>query len=174
MALRIEDDALIGDCETTALVGRDGSIDWLCVPRFDSGACCAALLGSPQDGRWLIAPAEPVLRVAVVRSLASRLPELPLPWLHGYEGSTPVRVGNGAYDQFQLDVFGEVLDCLHLGHRFGLVDEAGSKRTFVQSHGGSEVDASLLMMAEVKFLSASDSRIVGEKPAAVRAEAGGP
>jgi len=56
MSARIEDYALIGDCKTAALVGRDGSIDWLCWPRFDAEACFAALLGSRENGRWLIAP----------------------------------------------------------------------------------------------------------------------
>jgi GH15 family glucan-1,4-alpha-glucosidase len=58
-ARRIEDYAAIGDGETLALVGRDGSVDWLCWPRFDSSACFAALLGTEQHGRWLIAPAAP-------------------------------------------------------------------------------------------------------------------
>src|SRR5581483_1752781 len=64
MSARIEDYALIGDLSTAALVGRDGSIDWLCWPRFDSDSCFAALLGGPEHGRWRIAPRDPAGRIA--------------------------------------------------------------------------------------------------------------
>jgi GH15 family glucan-1,4-alpha-glucosidase len=56
MPCRIEDYAIIGNCESAAMVGRNGSIDWLAVPRFDSAASFAALLGGPENGRWQIAP----------------------------------------------------------------------------------------------------------------------
>ena len=59
----IEDYAIIGDCHTAALVARDGSIDWLCFPRFDGGACFAALLGNEKHGRWLLAPAGEVRNI---------------------------------------------------------------------------------------------------------------
>ncbi len=63
MSNGIEDYALIGDTETAALVGRDGSIDWMCAPRFDSPACFAALLGDPSNGRWKLAPADGAVAV---------------------------------------------------------------------------------------------------------------
>ena len=62
MSVPLEDYALIGDCETAALVSRAGSIDWLCWPRFDSGACFAALLGGREHGRWIIEPVNPSAR----------------------------------------------------------------------------------------------------------------
>src|SRR3954452_13851579 len=64
MGLRIEDYAMIGDCQTAALVGRDGSIDWLCLPHFNSGACFAALLGTQNNGSWKIAPKAQPTRVS--------------------------------------------------------------------------------------------------------------
>ena len=66
MPSKIEDYAVIGDLQTCALVARDGSIDWMCVPRFDSPACFAALLGTPDHGRWKLAP------VSEVRSVRRR------------------------------------------------------------------------------------------------------
>ncbi len=61
MSLKIEDYALIGDCQTAALVGNNGSIDWLCLPRFDSASCFAALLGDSHNGCWQIAPCEAIV-----------------------------------------------------------------------------------------------------------------
>ena len=64
MALRIEDYALIGNCESAALVGLDGSIDWMGLPRFDSAAVFASLLGTAENGHWQIVPAVPVIAVS--------------------------------------------------------------------------------------------------------------
>src|SRR5919106_3949414 len=64
LSQRIEDYGVVGDTHTAALIGRDGSVDWLCFPRFDSAACFAALLGDEHHGRWLLAPAGGVRRVS--------------------------------------------------------------------------------------------------------------
>lgn len=64
MSAPLESYGLIGDCQTAALVGLDGSIDWLCWPRFDSSACFAALLGKPSNGRWLLAPSSATVEVS--------------------------------------------------------------------------------------------------------------
>ncbi|MEP7355287.1 MAG: glycoside hydrolase family 15 protein [Acidobacteriota bacterium] len=72
MSVPIEDYALIGDCKTAALVSKQGSIDWLCLPHFDSAACFASLVGTPENGHWTIAP------VAPIRSVRRRYRELTL------------------------------------------------------------------------------------------------
>jgi GH15 family glucan-1,4-alpha-glucosidase len=64
MSNPIEDYGIIGNMISAALVSRDGSIDWLCLPRFDSAACFAALLGGPKQGRWLLAPEDPACRIS--------------------------------------------------------------------------------------------------------------
>ena len=61
--MRIEDYAVVGDTQTMALIGRNGSVDWLCFPRFDSPACFSSLLGSREHGRWLLAPRGEIRRV---------------------------------------------------------------------------------------------------------------
>ncbi len=162
--MRIEDYGLIGDMETAALVGRDGAVDWLCLPRFDSPSCFSALLGDEWHGRWRLAPAGDVrassrryrsgtLVLETVLALEAlltagysdealafrdfmvragtgdpsklqimygiggerRLTEFELEELPGYEGSKPVRIGNAASEQFQLDVYGEVVAVAFLG-----------------------------------------------------------
>src|SRR5918997_2634947 len=58
--MAIEDYGLVGDLETAALIARDGSVDWLCLPQFDSPSCCSALLGEASHGRWALGPVDRV------------------------------------------------------------------------------------------------------------------
>jgi GH15 family glucan-1,4-alpha-glucosidase len=122
MASRIEDYALIGDCETAALVGRDGSIDWLCWPRFDSDACFAALLGTPEHGRWRIAPQDGEARV----TRRYRPGTLILETRFETDGGTatlidfmPLRNGSSNIVRLVVGEHGTVAMCLELVLRFG-------------------------------------------------------
>ena len=101
MPPRIEDYALIGDMKTAALVSHEGSIDWLCLPRFDSGACFAALLGNTQHGRWQLAPDTPVRAVR-----------------RAYRDQTLV-----LETEFELESGGavRVIDCMPPGHKHSSV-----------------------------------------------------
>ena len=224
MSIPLERFGMIGDGETAALVSDGGSIDWLCLPRFDSPACCAALVGTPDHGHWSIAPQAPITEsgqrywrdwigrldrhcdfgdslrrsLLTLRALVHRptgglvaapttsLPEKPggnlnwdyrycwlrdasftvsaligsgfqheaqawrdwilravagapdkmgiayrvdgsrrldeseLSWLPGYRFAKPVRIGNAAAGQFQLDVYGELMDTLHVCEAAGM------------------------------------------------------
>src|SRR3954463_12776065 len=107
---RIEDYALLGDLQTAALIDREGSIDWCCFPRFDSGACFAALLGGPENGRWQIAPTGAIRR-NVQRARGAR----PAPRSRGTSPATsraraaPLPMERGAYlrGRPEVDVAGE-------------------------------------------------------------------
>lgn len=95
MSQRIEDYGIIGDCETAALVGKDGSIDWLCWPNFASDACFAALLGDDSNGRWLLAPDQPLDGAAwnVTRQYIPHTLVLETTWIQSSaEGETSVRI----------------------------------------------------------------------------------
>ena len=122
MALRIEDYGLIGDCETAALVGRDGSIDWLCWPRFDSDACFAALLGTRENGHWSISPKSRVL--AVTRRYRPNTLILETRFETDTGAATlidfmPIRDGNSDIVRIVVGEAGEVPFQLELVLRFG-------------------------------------------------------
>ena len=119
---RIEDYALIGNTRTAALVSRTGSIDWWCVPRFDSAACFAALLGAPEHGRWLIAPMHGVKRTARRYRPGTLVLETDL---HTAEGSVrlidcmPLREGRMDIVRIVEGVRGAVPMRFELAMRFG-------------------------------------------------------
>src|SRR5580704_7983948 len=122
MPSRIEDYGLIGDCETAALVARDGSIDWLCWPRFDSDACFAALLGGAEHGRWRIAPRETPLRVTRRYRPSSLILETRFETAHGAAtliDFMPLRAGNGNIVRLVAGEEGRVPMCVEFVLRFG-------------------------------------------------------
>jgi GH15 family glucan-1,4-alpha-glucosidase len=122
MPSRIEDYGLIGDCETAALVARDGSIDWLCWPRFDSEACFAALLGGAEHGRWRIAPREAPLRVTRRYRRNSLILETRFETAHGAAtliDFMPLRAGNANIVRLVAGEEGRVPMCVEFVLRFG-------------------------------------------------------
>ncbi len=139
----IENYGIIGDLHTTALVGMNGSIDWLCLPHHDSPSVFAAILDDTKGGWFRISPDMegatckqlywPDTNVLVTRFFTpdgslqlmygidgrQDLTEETLDHLEGYRGSRPVRLGNGAYDQLQLDIYGELMDAVYLYNKHG-------------------------------------------------------
>jgi GH15 family glucan-1,4-alpha-glucosidase len=118
---RIEDYALIGDCETAALVCNDGSIDWLCWPRFDSPACLAALLGNADNGRWLIAPRAPGCKVKRQYRAGTLILETEFETEHGAVkviDFMPVRTDTSRLFRIVQGVRGEVEMLFELSLRF--------------------------------------------------------
>jgi GH15 family glucan-1,4-alpha-glucosidase len=120
-APRIEDYAMIGDCTTAALVSREGSIDWLCWPRFDSPACFAALLDTPRAGRWRIAPADQGARVTRRYRPGTLILETDF---ETDEGAVrlidfmPMEAGNSAIVRVARGLRGHVHLCFELALRF--------------------------------------------------------
>lgn len=104
----IEDYALIGDCKTAALVSCSGSVDWLCVPRFDSGACFTALIGTPEHGRWLISPSKEI------RSVKRR-----------YRGETLVLETTFETESGSVAIIDFMLPCLDVPHLIRIVEGRG-------------------------------------------------
>jgi GH15 family glucan-1,4-alpha-glucosidase len=122
MSSRIEDYALIGDCTTAALVGRDGSVDWLCWPRFDSDACFAALLGDAEHGRWRIAPRDPAARVSRRYRGDTLILETRFEWSEGAVtliDFMPLRGVNSNLVRLVVGERGRVAMCTEVVLRFG-------------------------------------------------------
>jgi GH15 family glucan-1,4-alpha-glucosidase len=164
---RIEVYALIGDCETAALVGKDGSIDWLCLPRFDSGACARRTGLEPNEQGWRVAR-------AVVHFLESA-------WELPDEGIWEVRGPRRHFTHSKVMAWVAFDRVVKAAERFGLEGPADRWRqvrdrihaevcakgfdaglnAFVQSYGAKDLDASLLMIPLVGFLPSEDPRVRG-------------
>ena len=133
--MHLEDYALIGDTHTAALVGRNGSIDWLCLPRFDSHACFAALLGDDQHGHWILAPAEDVHRTQRRYREDTLILETDFETAEGAVrviDCMPVRPGHPTVVRLVEGLRGRVRMSMELILRFGY----GSVVPWVQRHAG--------------------------------------
>jgi GH15 family glucan-1,4-alpha-glucosidase len=137
MSRPLEDYALIGDTQTAALVARDGAIDWLCAPRFDSDACLAALLGDARHGRWSIAPREPVRAVRRAYRDGTLVLETELDTDHGgtlrLTDCMPVRDRDVNVVRVATAARGEVAVRVELTPRFGY----GQARPWIRLDGRS-------------------------------------
>ncbi|MGH6988486.1 MAG: glycoside hydrolase family 15 protein [Stellaceae bacterium] len=121
MTTPLEDYAMIGDGETAALISRQGSIDWLCLPRFDSPACFAAILGTGEHGRWSIAPEAPLERAAHRYQPGTLVLETDLTTADGTIRLTdfmPIRDGDPTLIRMVTGVSGSITACLELAPRF--------------------------------------------------------
>ncbi|MBX0299567.1 hypothetical protein K2F54_06210 [Cryobacterium sp. 1639] len=174
MALHIEDYALLSDCHSAALVGRDGSIDWLCLPRYDSASMFGALLGTEDQGRWLLAPADPTataVRAYVGESF----------WRRPDQGIWEVRGTPREFTHSRVMVWTAFDRAIRGATEYGLpgpverwrtirdevrrdIEERGfntARGCYTQHFGGEEVDASLLVLPQVGFCAADDPRMLG-------------
>jgi GH15 family glucan-1,4-alpha-glucosidase len=142
---RIEDYALLGDLQTAALASREGSVDWCCFSRFDSGACFAALLGRPEHGRWLLAPALPVRR-------ASRR--------YRHDTRSIVQSASTTSSDGRDRSSAGVRSGTRSAPRYSLEPGARRSRRSLSRSGSVELDASVLLMPLVGFLPATDERFV--------------
>ncbi|WP_345000845.1 glycoside hydrolase family 15 protein, partial [Agromyces bauzanensis] len=113
----IEDYAVIGDCRTAALVGADGAIDWLCLPRFDAASVFGALLGGPDQGLWSLRPVDAAATLS--RAYTTDTFTLVTRW-------STVRVGNAASEQYQADIFGEIMIALDAARHAGVDEDLDS------------------------------------------------
>ncbi|CAG7573276.1 GH15 family glucan-1,4-alpha-glucosidase [Barrientosiimonas humi] len=140
----IEDYAVIGDTETAALVSKDGSLDWLCIPRFDSPACFSALLGTPENGRWFLGPCEPAATTTRTYRGNSSVLETTHTTDTGVVKVTDLMpLGDNRADIVRVVecLEGEVRMCHEWVVRFGY----GKVRPWVQHHQGHERDQEVIV-----------------------------